>query len=330
MQFPRLAATLALVLGIVACGKEGPSWHGEVEHEGVTVEYETFYSPPSLGEKIGHASGYAGRLVINGKTMALSPGVKHPDDWDEQGNASEYGQEFWGQVAEKLRHLPNKDHEDEHVMIVKMAEALRDSPGFLAADHTDKQALRIQQEDPELAAEAAYSKATGEKMIAAYREEHPEEFQADTWSSGGSDVRRAKNRGFRHQIREDGYEYHQVLELWADHALFGWDHSGTRARTYRRPKGSNAAWQPIGNYIDACNHGDCPAEKHMRLRQVCDSGVVSDWYVIDGECEGNWMTSHLCNDDTSIQINHAQGIWTGWKCPGAKRGIVPKCGPQFK
>ena len=162
--------------------------------------------------------------------------------------------------------------------------------------------------------------------MAAYLAEE----RARGWDYSSAAPRRGLNRGFRPQNRQAGYEFRQRLEIWADSALFGWDHSGTRVVTYRRPRGSSASWEQMGDARDACNHGDCPGQKKMRVREVCDPEAVSDWYTVDGECEGNWMASHLCNDDTSLQISHAHGVWTGWKCPGAKRGIVPKCGRQFR
>ena len=119
----------ALLASVVACGgEEGPHWQGSVEHDGVTVEYETYYAPPSLIEKINNSDGIAARIAIDGKTMMLSPGVNHPANWEERGNFMEYTPEFWREVANKFKAVdPGKDHEDEHYLLNNLLETLRDS-----------------------------------------------------------------------------------------------------------------------------------------------------------------------------------------------------------
>ena len=331
MQFPKLAV-LTLLVGLAACGKEGEHWHGVLNHEGVDVEYETYYHPPGVGEKIfGGSDGLAYRIAIGGKTLD-SAGNYIPDRWKDKGDFQEYPREFWAGVADIFNSIdPGEDHKEEHHWIYRALVKLRDVPRTLPADLNEHRlgltsapkAVSYANGDTDLTSEDEIlaSKKAGEEM-AEYLLAHT---SGEEWGS----TRRVLNRGFRGQIREPGYEYKQRIELWANQ-IIGWNHSGTRTHTYQRLAGTGEGGWRLLHTTDACNHGDCPEKNGMRIRDTCDSGVVSDWYAVDGECEGNWMSSHLCNDDTSLQINHAQGIWTGWRCPGAKRGIVPKCGRQFK
>ena len=141
MKFQKLVVPMML-LALAACGHEGQHWHGVIEHEGVEVEYETFYAPPSVVEKINHSDGIAARIAVNGKTMALSPGIKYPNEWKNDGDAGDFSQKFWGQVAAKLKAVkPGRDHEDDHYILVSMLESLRDARRTLPGDYLDKQAL---------------------------------------------------------------------------------------------------------------------------------------------------------------------------------------------
>ncbi len=135
MQFRKWSGCV-LMAGLMACGgKEGQRWQGEIEHDGVTVEYETYYTPPSLIETVKGSKGIAARVAINGKTMALSPGVKYPDEWNDEGHTRRFSQEFWGDVAAKFKEIdPGEDHTGEHHLLLNMLEALRDHPQTLPPD----------------------------------------------------------------------------------------------------------------------------------------------------------------------------------------------------
>ena len=143
MQFPKLAALLPLALGLAACGTEGQHWHGTLEEDGKTVEYETYYAPPGVGEKVfGGANGLAYRLVVDGKTVD-SAGNHIPRDWNEnKGDPMAYSAEFWGNVAEKFKAIkPGKDHEDEHTWIYNVLVDWRDTMRRPGHGQTQDQAL---------------------------------------------------------------------------------------------------------------------------------------------------------------------------------------------
>ena len=65
----------------------------------------------------------------------------------------------------------------------------------------------------------------------------------------------------------------------------------------------------------------------MRVYASCDFPVTKGYYAWLGECEGSWLTHHLCNDDTAYQIWHAYGNWSkGRRCLGKRRDHRPWCG----
>ena len=339
MQFPKVAA-LILTLSLAACGHEEQRVHGEIEHEGTVVTYESWYAPPSLGERFNQSEGIAARIAVDGKTMILTPGVGHPKEWDNgDGSSLNYSNDFWAAITRKFEALPvEKDREDDFHVLLFDLKRLRDTPRTLPADAlTQGLTIRPSEDsvpvitDPnhigETDEEAARSREVGEAAIKKYQDDQIEK----GWSLGPVDIRKAFNRGKKRQNFLAGWEFTQKIDLYKQHTLLTkFDHSGTVAVTYRRPKGSHGAWERYNDQFVACNHGDCPGTGSMRQYETCDSGAVSDWYANDAECRGNWMSSHLCNDDTSMQINNAQGIWTGDECPGWKRGIAPHCGRQFK
>lgn len=138
-------AGLVLLAGLAACGHEGQRWHGTLEQDGHSVEFETYYYPPGVGEKVfGGASGLAYRIVIDGKTVDMA-GNHIPAEWYEnKGSALEYSAEFWGELAEKFKAVdPGKEHGDEHHWIYNVMIDWRDTmsrPG-----HGQKQALTLSQ-----------------------------------------------------------------------------------------------------------------------------------------------------------------------------------------
>ena len=318
---------------------------GEIHEGEKTVVYETWYQRPGPSAWAKGARGVAARLSIDDQTVALSPGVGYPAAWDTQdGQVADYPVEFWQAVLDKFSTLPvDPDYAADHAILRESLNTLREATAKWGKSSSQAATLQATPEqdangvpivrDPERAwespTEAEYSRAVGERAAATYHA------QQQLWERsnkyGPLDPRNALNRGYPKQNRLDGWEFRQVIELWKQHAFgTGYDHSGTKAYTLRRRRGTQDGWTLYNRPYFSCNHGACPGEESMRPYETCDSGVVMDWYANDGECEGNWMSGHLCNDDTSMQINHAQGIWTGNACPGAKRGIAPRCGRQFK
>ena len=340
MKFQKLAAPL-LMLTLSACGADGPSYSAAVEHDSVVVHLDTWYHPPGLGERIfGGADGLTQRISIAGKTVAMS-GNYVPREWDEaeELDIDDYSPNFWAQVADKFNAIkPPEKHAGEHRWLYRELVAMRDAPlgpankyyneGRLTADYEASIVSHAGPDDKLTTdGEDAASKIAGEAYV-AWIEDHT---SGDDWGAN-MDPKKLANRGFRDRMRTPGFEFKQRLEVWAESAFgTGFDHSGTIAFTYRRRIGEGEwGWKLMHQKGElACNHGACPRSDKMQLRHVCDSRKVSNWYIIDGECEGDWGLGHLCNDDTSVQINHAQGVWTGNKCPGSRRGIVPKCGRQF-
>ena len=134
MQFPKLAA-LTLILALAACGTEGQHWHGTLEQNGKTVEYETYYHPPGVGEKVfGGSTGLSYRFTVDGKTVDFA-GNHIPAEWkQDQDNFLNYSPEFWDGVAEQFSALkPGKDHEEEFIWLRNTLNRYRESTREAAA-----------------------------------------------------------------------------------------------------------------------------------------------------------------------------------------------------
>ena len=116
---------------LVACGQEGPSYSVSVKHDGVTVDLDTWYSPPGLGERIyGGADGISMRISIGGKTVSMI-GNYFLREWDdaESTDIDDYSPLFWAQVAEKFNAIqPPEEHKKEHAWLYSELVALRDMP----------------------------------------------------------------------------------------------------------------------------------------------------------------------------------------------------------
>ena len=133
MQFMKVLKLVApvLMLTLVACGQEGYSYSATVKHDGVTVDLDTWYSPPGLGERIyGGADGLSMRISIGGKTVSMA-GNYFPADWEEaeEFDPFEYSPHFWAQVAEKFNAIVSpEEHKKEHHWLYNELIALRDAP----------------------------------------------------------------------------------------------------------------------------------------------------------------------------------------------------------
>ena len=123
--------TVIAVFTLVACGQEGPSYSASVEHDGVTVDLETWYFPPGLTERIyAGADGISLRISLGGKTVTMI-GNYFPSEWEaaEHTNPFEYSSVFWSRVTEKFHAIvPSERHKKEHEWVYKELVALRDGP----------------------------------------------------------------------------------------------------------------------------------------------------------------------------------------------------------
>lgn len=157
MQFRKWAG-LVLLASVAACGgEEGQRLHGEVEHEGTVVTYETWYHPPGIGQRVfGGADGLSNRISVAGKTVSMT-GNYIPPEWKNapQAEVDDYSPKFWAGVAEKFNAIkPPKDHEDEHKWIYNELIALRDAPLGPGNKYYGEHALMASPEDPNIVSHA--------------------------------------------------------------------------------------------------------------------------------------------------------------------------------
>lgn len=181
MQFRKWAG-LTVLMAVAACGKEGQHWYGTLEHDGKVIEYETWYHDPGM-ERVAGNDGISYRIVVDGKTASMA-GNHIPDTWRDAPKSEDLGPMFWGAVAEQFKAIkPGKDHKDEYIWIYNSIVAMRDVPRTLPANFFEQQTLILQEQDPEWAVELKASQEAGQRMMADYRRDHPEEFD-----EGGNDL----------------------------------------------------------------------------------------------------------------------------------------------
>lgn len=131
-------------------------------------------------------------------------------------------------------------------------------------------------------------------------------------------------------IKDPAYEFQQTIELYA-RPILEWffigdettmDHTATRIVVRRRPIGSppETPWE-LANRYDAPNHGAAPCDRGMQKYTTCaEFPITQGYYAWKGECPGDWLHDHFCNDDTAYQLWHAYGNWSDEPtCPRAGR-----------
>lgn len=153
-------------------------------------------------------------------------------------------------------------------------------------------------------------------------------FGGSSGSSGNAGDEGPVKRDGHPRYWRSGWRFRQKIELWSFKTMNPHDHSGTIQFVYG--ESFDGTQQESWEYI-SCNHGTCPRRKKMRQYATCDPWIwTENWYNYDAECLGWWGFSHVCNDDTALQINSAYGKWNGNDCKNTKRLNRPWCGVHWE